>query len=194
MSLTLMRATTLRLIDLPETSLHRLPDQLRANLRLVFVGTAASTRSAAIGHYYAHPGNRFWRAIHEAGITPRRYQPSEFTALIELGIGFTDLSKSGAGMDHRIEATSIDVPGFRAKIEKYRPRTIAFTSKKAASLFYGRPSSVIALGRQQADGSLPEIFVLPSPSGAASGHWTLEPWRDLAAWIGKPQENDLNTG
>ncbi|WP_448046391.1 uracil-DNA glycosylase family protein [Bradyrhizobium liaoningense] len=53
---------------------HRLPDQLRPNLRLVFVGTAASTRSAELGHYYAHPGNRFWRAIHEAGITSRRYQ------------------------------------------------------------------------------------------------------------------------
>ena len=183
MSLTLMRATTLRTIDLPSPALHRLPDQLGPNLRLVFVGTAASTRSAELGHYYAHPGNRFWRAIHEAGITPRRYQPSEFRALLALGIGFTDLSKSGAGMDHQIAAASIDVPGFRAKIEKYRPKTIAFTSKKAASLFYGRPSSTIALGRQPADGQFPEVFVLASPSGAASGHWTLQPWRELAAWI-----------
>lgn len=168
--------------DLPETP-HRLPDQLRPNLRLVFVGTAASTRSAELGHYYAHPGNRFWRAIHEAGITPRRYQPSEFASLITLGIGFTDLCKTGAGMDHQIAAETIDVAGFKAKMEKYRPRTIAFTSKKAASLFYGRPSTAIALGRQAHDESWPEIFVLPSPSGAASGHWTLEPWRELAAWI-----------
>jgi TDG/mug DNA glycosylase family protein len=170
---------------LQETSTHRLPDQLHSNLRLVFVGTAASTHSAELGHYYAHPGNRFWRAIHEAGITPRRYQPAEFAALIELGIGFTDLSKSGAGMDHQIAREAIDVAGFRAKMEKYRPRTIAFTSKKAASLFYGRPSSGIALGRQARDESLPEIFVLPSPSGAASGHWTLEPWRELATWIAR---------
>ncbi|WP_442869914.1 mismatch-specific DNA-glycosylase [Bradyrhizobium sp. CCBAU 11361] len=167
---------------MPAPILHRLPDQLRENLRLVFVGTAASTRSAELGHYYAHPGNRFWRAIHEAGITPRRYQPGEFAALLELGIGFTDLSKSGAGMDHQIATETIDVPGFRAKMEMYRPRTIAFTSKKAASLFYGRPSNMISLGRQ-CDGRLPEIFVLPSPSGAASGHWTLEPWRELAEWI-----------
>ncbi|MCS3495892.1 hypothetical protein M2189_005149 [Bradyrhizobium japonicum] len=103
--------------------------------------------------------------------------------MIELGIGFTDLSKSGAGMDHQIARETIDLAGFKAKIDKYRPRTIAFTSKKAASLFYGRPSSVIALGRQPRDAGLPEIFVLPSPSGAASGHWTLEPWRELAAWI-----------
>ncbi len=163
---------------MPDATLHRLPDQLLPNLRLVFVGTAASTRSAELGHYYAHPGNRFWRAIHEAGITP-----DEFAKLIELGIGFTDLSKSGAGMDHQIAADTIDVPGFRAKMETYRPKTVAFTSKKAASLFYGRPSSATALGRQERDASLPEIFVLPSPSGAASGHWTLEPWRELAMWI-----------
>lgn len=166
---------------MPET--HRLPDQLRPNLRLVFVGTAASTRSAELGHYYAHPGNRFWRAIHEAGITPRRYQPSEFAELISLGIGFTDPCKTGAGMDHQIAAEAIDVPGFRAKMETYRPRTIAFTSKKAASLFYGRPSAAIPLGRQARDASLPEIFVLPSPSGAASGSWTIGPWRELSAWI-----------
>lgn len=169
---------------MPEPVPHRLPDQLRPNLRLVFVGTAASTRSAEVGHYYAHPGNRFWRAIHEAGITPRRYRPDEFAGLITLGIGFTDLSKSGAGMDHQIARKTIDVPGFRAKIEQYRPKTIAFTSKKAASLFYARPSSVIALGRQPRDAGLPEIFVLPSASGAASGHWTIEPWRELATWIG----------
>ncbi|MDH6259420.1 TDG/mug DNA glycosylase family protein [Bradyrhizobium sp. BR13661] len=169
--------------DVPNASLHRLPDQLRENLRLVFVGTAASTRSAELGHYYAHPRNRFWRALHEAGITPRRYQPGEFAALIDLGIGFTDLSKSGAGMDHQIAREAIDVPGFRAKMEKYRPRTIAFTSKKAASLFYGKPSSGISLGRQTRDAGLPEIFVLPSPSGAASGHWMIEPWRELATWI-----------
>lgn len=168
---------------LPDSSTHRLPDQLRPNLRLVFVGTAASKRSAEAGHYYAHPGNRFWRAIHEAGITPRRYRPDEFAGLIELGIGFTDLSKSGTGMDHQIARETIDVPGFRAKIEKHWPRTIAFTSKKAASLFYGRPSSGISLGRQPRDEGGPEIFVLPSPSGAASGNWTLEPWRELATWI-----------
>ena len=59
--------------SMTDNDLHRLPDQLRPDLHLVFVGTAASTRSAALGHYYAHPGNRFWRAIHEAGITPRWY-------------------------------------------------------------------------------------------------------------------------
>ena len=168
---------------MPANDHHRLPDQLRADLRLVFVGTAASTRSASVGHYYAHPGNRFWRALHEAGITSRQHQPNEFASLLELGIGFTDLSKSGAGMDHQIARQSFDVAGFKAKIGTYRPRTIAFTSKKAASLFYGMPTSALSLGRQPSIDDFPAVFVLSSPSGAASGHWTLEPWLELAAWI-----------
>ena len=162
---------------------HRLPDQLRPGLRLVFVGTAASTRSASVGHYYAHPGNRFWRALHEVGITSRQHEPSEFASLLDLGIGFTDLSKSGAGMDHQIARQSFDVAGFKAKMQTCRPRTIAFTSKKAASMFYDKPTSTLLFGKQPSANGSPVIFVLSSPSGAASGHWTLQPWRELAEWI-----------
>ncbi|MCA1456441.1 mismatch-specific DNA-glycosylase [Bradyrhizobium sp. BRP22] len=162
---------------------ERLPDQLAADLRLVFVGTAASQRSADLGHYYAHPGNRFWRTLHQVGITPRRYEPHEFPALLELGIGFTDMCKTGAGMDHQALAFPVDVPAFRAKMLTWRPKTIAFTSKKAASLFYGRPTAAIALGRQALLPEFPDIFVLASPSGAASGSWSLQPWQELADWL-----------
>ena len=160
--------------------MERLPDQLQEHLRLVFVGTAASQRSAALGHYYAHPGNRFWRTIHEVGITRRRYEPHEFPALLKLGIGFTDLCKLGAGMDHQALAFPIDVPAFREKMRRYRPDTIAFTSKKTASLFYGRPTKAVALGRQPPLEDFPVVFVLASPSGAASGSWSVEPWQELA--------------
>jgi TDG/mug DNA glycosylase family protein len=163
--------------------IQKLPDQLEANLKLIFVGTAAGKRSADDGHYYAHRGNRFWGAIHEAGITDRRYEPSEFRALLKLRIGFTDLSKSDPGMDHQISVQPINVHLFKTKIEKYRPKTIAFTSKMAASLFYNRPTKTILLGRQPIEEGLPEVFVLSSPSGAASSHWTLLPWQELGAWL-----------
>jgi TDG/mug DNA glycosylase family protein len=165
----------------------RLPDLLRDGLKLVFVGTAAGQRSADVGHYYAHPGNRFWRTLHETGITPRRYLPLEFPFLLDLGVGFTDMCKSGAGMDHTALKSPIDVPAFREKMLRYRPRTIAFTSKKAASLFYGRPTQTIAFGLQPPDQRLPqnfpEVFVLASPSGAASGSWSVQPWQELADWV-----------
>jgi len=166
---------------------ERLPDLLRDGLKLVFVGTAAGQRSADVGHYYAHPGNRFWRAIHETGLTPRRYQPHEFSSLLNLGIGFTDMCKTGAGMDHTALNFPIDVPAFRNKMQQYRPKIIAFTSKKAASLFYGRPTKTVALGRQPRDQDFlqdfPDVFVLASPSGAASGHWSVGPWQELADWV-----------
>ncbi|MDQ9785865.1 hypothetical protein RF094_24505, partial [Serratia marcescens] len=58
----------------------------------------------------------------------------------------------------------VDVAGFAAKIRRHRPRTIAFTSKKAASLFYRKPTGAIALGRQSEQDDFPTAFVLASPS------------------------------
>jgi double-stranded uracil-DNA glycosylase len=162
----------------------KLPDLLTGNLRLVFVGTAASERSAELKAYYAHPGNRFWSALFEAGITPRRYEPSEFMKLAQLGIGFTDLCKSSSGMDYKIPASEFNVAVFEAKMRAHRPKLIAFTSKNAASIFYRRKSKQISLGRQSAIADFPDIFVLPSPSGAASSHWDLTPWRELAKLTG----------
>ena len=174
--------------------MERLPDLLRDDLKLVFVGTAAGQRSADVGHYYAHPGNRFWRTIHEIGITARRYQPHEFPSLLDLRIGFTDMCKTGAGMDHTALNFPIDVPAFREKMLRHRPKTIAFTSKKAASLFYGRPTNTVVLGRQPQDQNslqdFPVVFVLASPSGAASGHWSVQPWQELADWIGAEADKE----
>ena len=161
-------------------AVEKLPDQIQDHLRLVFVGTAAGRRSADVGHYYAHSGNRFWRTLHEVGITPRLYEPHEFPSLSKLGIGFTDMCKVGAGMDHEALAFPIDVPAFREKMQRYRPKTIAFTSKKAASLFYGRPTKAVALGRQPPQEDFPIVFVLASPSGAATRYWSVQPWQELA--------------
>jgi TDG/mug DNA glycosylase family protein len=102
---------------------------------------------------------------------------------MQIGIGFTDLCKSDAGMDHQISTNAIDIPAFRSKIERYLPNAIAFTSKKAASLFYNRPTKAVVYGRQQLEKGFPDVFVLSSPSGAASSYWTLQPWRELADWI-----------
>ncbi len=164
---------------------HKLPDVLAPNLRLIFVGTAAGRRSAEVGAYYAHPGNRFWLTLHEIGLTPRRYQPHEFRDLLTLGIGFTDMSKLGSGMDHEIAADQFDVSRFVETIRHYRPRAIAFTSKRAAAVWLGKSTtSEIAFGRQQArPADFPEVFVLPSPSGAAGATWIIGPWRDLAEWL-----------
>lgn len=159
-----------------------LPDLLRDGLKIVFVGTAASRRSAAVSAYYAHPGNRFWRTLAAVGLTPRLYRPEEYGDLVMLGIGFTDMSKSAVGMDHEIRTDAFDKSGFLDRIHRHRPQIVAFTSKKAASIWLGAPTRTIELGLQSQQDAFPAVFILPSPSGAATRYWNEEPWRELAAY------------
>ena len=168
----------------PAEAVPRLPDVLRDNLDVIFVGTAAGRRSAELGIYYAHSGNYFWRTLWQLGLTPRRFAPRDFAKLRDVGIGFTDLSKSACGMDLYIAPGEFDVTAFDAKIRQLQPRAIAFTSKKAASLWLRRRTDRIAYGRQKRRSiDTCEVFVLPSPSAAARRYWKIEPWRDLADWL-----------
>lgn len=163
---------------------EKLPDVLRKGLDVVFVGTAAGHRSAEERAYYAHPGNKLWRTLHEIGLTPRQYSPREYRNVLDCGIGFTDLCKTQSGGDHLI--SDYDVPAFTRKIRRYAPRAIAFTSKKGGSLFLGCPTGRITCGEQQRRGAdFPPVFVLPSPSGKAAGYWDIAPWRVLAEWLRK---------
>ena len=162
----------------------RLPDVLRDNLDVIFVGTAAGRRSAAEGVYYANRGNYFWPTLWQVGLTPRRFLPQDFAKLQVVGIGFTDLCKSGSGMDRDIVITSAEVAAFDDKMRQHQPRAIAFTSKKAASLWLRRRTDRITYGRQKRRSTdYCEVFVLPSPSAAARRYWKIEPWRDLADWL-----------
>jgi len=171
----------MNVVDPAQPAEHRLPDLLRPRLKLVLVGTAASRVSALRGAYYANSGNRFWRTLHEVGLTPRLFAPDEWPKLANLGIGLTDLSKTGAGMDHEIDPESFDIAGFNAKIAAARPKAVAFTSKRGASLWSGRPTGDLTLGLQPGFVD-PAVFVLCSPSGRAGTYWQIEPWQALADW------------
>ncbi len=164
---------------------HVLPDLLAPDLPLWFVGTAAGPKSAAVGAYYAHRGNRFWRALHEVGLTPRQLEPHEFPALLELRIGLTDICKTASGVDSQLPKDKFDVAGFQAKVDELKPRALAFTSKAAASHWLKRQTGAIKIGRQPNVTGLrgPTIFVLPSPSGLATSYWSIAPWYELAEWF-----------
>lgn len=157
---------------------HILPDLLQPGLALVFCGTAAGRRSAAERAYYAHPGNLFWRALFESGLTPRLMMPAEFPQLPSYGIGLTDLAKRHSGNDDQLPREAFDAPALRAKIERHAPRLLAFTSKNAARAALGH---AVGYGLQKETIGSTRLFVLPSPSGQARGHWDLAPWLALAA-------------
>jgi double-stranded uracil-DNA glycosylase len=154
-----------------------LPDVLQPGLRLVFCGTAAGRRSAAEGAYYAHPGNLFWRALFQSGLTSRLLAPQEFPLLPEFGIGLTDLAKRHAGNDDELPKDAFDVPGLIAKIKRHAPGVLAFTSKNAARAVL---SGIVDYGPQSTLIGQTRTYVLPSPSGQARGHWTLDHWVTLA--------------
>lgn len=163
---------------------QRLPDVLRDNLDVVFVGTAAGRRSSELGIYYGNGGNLFWPTLWQIGLTPRRFAQQDFAKLQNLGIGFTDLSKSACGMDVDIVVTRADLEAFTQKMRECTPRAIAFTSKKAGSLWLRRRTDRIRYGRQKRRASdFCEVFVLPSPSSAARRYWNLAPWHELSDWL-----------
>ena len=157
-----------------------LPDLLARGLDLVLCGTAASRVSARVGAYYATPGNLFWPTVHAIGLTPRRLAPAEFRAVLEFGIGLTDLNKTESGADTELSARRFDVAGLRAKLARAAPTAVAFTSKTAGRIFFDRP---VAYGRQPDELLGIAWFVLASPSGRARSHWTEAPWRELGEFI-----------
>lgn len=154
---------------------------LARDLLLVFCGTAASAASARATAYYANPGNRFWRALHQAGFTPRQFAPEDFRNLLELGIGLTDLCKNSAGNDSDIAFTEQDVVALRDKLLCYQPKIAAFTSKTAWRIFSSQPmSKPAAYGWQTEQIGETRCFILPSPSGSARRYWDIAPWQTLA--------------
>ena len=169
----------------------KLPDVLRSGLKVVFCGTAAGTRSAQRGSYYAGPGNRFWRTLAAVGLTPRQLRPEEFEMLPSYGIGLTDVAKHVAGMDRALGTADFDVRGFRERVVRSAPKVLAFNGKKAAAVYLGVPTGSLSFGLLSERLGDTELFVLPSTSGAASGYWSEAPWRTLANHVRQPQRESL---
>src|SRR5215468_6320899 len=78
----------------------RVPDLIAPRLKVLFVGINPGLYSAAVGHHFARPGNRFWPVLHASGFTPRRFSPSEQCDLLALGYGITNLvARASAAAD-----------------------------------------------------------------------------------------------
>lgn len=148
-----------------------LPDLLRPGLRVVFCGSAAGAASAARRAYYAGPGNRFWAMLEATGLTPRRLDPWEYPALLEFGIGLTDLCKTASGADAALPRGAYDPAGLAGRLRLCQPKLIAFNGRTPAARFRAAQSGA----------GLPPIHVLPSTSGAARRWWDPAPWHALAA-------------
>lgn len=164
----------------PSGAGHLVPDLLQSNLTLVLIGTAPSKISAAAGAYYANPMNKFWGTLYEVGLTPRKFDPQEFRELLKLGIGLTDVAKKHSGVDAALPAGAFEPDEVRARLAYYRPRLVAFTSKRGASEVLGKPTGKLPYGVQSERLEGAEVWVLPSTSPLGHNHFSLEPWQQLA--------------
>jgi double-stranded uracil-DNA glycosylase len=159
-----------------------LPDVLAPGLRIVFCGTAAGTVSARRGAYYAHPQNRFWRTLHEVGLTPRCIPPEAYREVLQHRLGLTDLAKYAFGMDSELPRGVLGAEAraaLWAKIEVAQPRHLAFTSLAAGRAYLRRVES---FGEQAERIGATRIWALPSPSPAALWNWeaNVHWWATLA--------------
>jgi TDG/mug DNA glycosylase family protein len=146
------------------------PDVLRRGLQVLFCGINPGLYTAAVGHHFARPGNRFWRALHAAGFTDRLLSPYEERRLPTLGYGITNLVNRATAAASELTRRELEEGRRRleTKVLRHRPRCLAFLGVQAYRLAFGRPEA--SLGRQPETIGETIIWLLPNPSGLNAHH------------------------
>ncbi|MFI5933557.1 G/U mismatch-specific DNA glycosylase [Actinoplanes sp. NPDC051494] len=149
------------------------PDLVGPDLRILFSGINPSLYSAATGHHFARPGNRFWPALHLAGLTPRRLHPSEQGLLPGLGLGITNVVARATARADELSPAELKAGGevLAELVARWRPGCLAILGVTAYRTAFGRPKATT--GPQSSTiGGVP-VHVLPNPSGL-NAHYTVE--------------------
>jgi double-stranded uracil-DNA glycosylase len=148
-----------------------IPDVIAAGLVVLFVGINPGLYSAAVGHHFARPGNRFWPALHEAGFTPRLLHPDEDGELPLWGLGITNLVLRATTAASELSAEELRRGriALEEKIGRYSPRWTAFVGIGAYTTAFGRPKLSLGLQEERIGGS--RIWLLPNTSGL-NAHYT----------------------
>ena len=131
----------------------------------MFAGINPGLYSAATGHHFARPGNRFWPALYRSGFTPRQFRPDEQERLLTLGLGITNIAARATARADELTAAELRDGGreLRAKAERWRPRWLAIVGVTAYRTAFGHPGA--AVGPQQRSVADTRVWVLPNPSG-----------------------------
>lgn len=153
------------------------PDVIAPNLKVLFVGINPGLYTAAIGHHFGRPGNRFWPAIYRAGFTPRLLSPYEEKELLEYGYGITNIvARATAGANELTKQELVE--GGRhleEKVHQYRPSLLAVLGVGAYRYAFNRPDAVV--GKQSETIANTPVWVLPNPSGL-NAHYNLDALAD----------------
>jgi TDG/mug DNA glycosylase family protein len=140
-------------------------DVIAPGLRVLFCGINPGLYTAAVGHHFARPGNRFWPALYAAGITPRLLSPFEERELLPLGYGITNVVQRASVGENDLTPDEFIAGGRRLvrKVRRWRPRCLAVLGVGAYRAAFGRPKA--QPGRQPETIGETALWVLPNPSG-----------------------------
>lgn len=142
------------------------PDLVAPGLDVLFCGINPGLMSAAVGHHFARPGNRFWKVLHASGFTTALLVPEQQHQLLDAGLGVTNLvtrSSANASALTRDELRR-GAQEVASRVEILRPRFIAFLGMGAFRSAFDRPEA--RLGEQPGTIAGARIWLLPNPSGA----------------------------
>ena len=148
------------------------PDVLAPGLRVLFCGINPSVYSAAMGHHFARPGNRFWPALHLSGFTDRLFAPAEQERLLDAGLGITNVVARSTARAGELRPQELVDGGslLEAKVRAWRPRWLAIAGVTAYRTAFARPRAAVGSQDELVGGA--RVWVLPNPSGL-NAHWTL---------------------
>jgi TDG/mug DNA glycosylase family protein len=172
--------------------LKPIPDFIRPQLNILFVGFNPSCRSGETGFHYANPHNRFWKILHLSGLTPRKYAPEEHVDFLTLGYGLTNIVERPTRTAEEITQAEYDEGRnlLKKKIITNRPSNVCYVGKGVYQQFSGRKD--IPWGFQ----TIPVVdgvrdFVAPSSSGLVRMKLdeVLSIYRDLAQSAVKPSRD-----
>jgi double-stranded uracil-DNA glycosylase len=159
-------------------------DVVAPGLCVLFCGINPGLYSAATGHHFARPGNRFWPALDQSGFTGRQLLPSEQDQLLRLGLGITNIVARSTARAEELSKEEL-VEGGRllaAKVAGLHPGWLAVIGLTAYRTAFGLPRATV--GRQEITIGGAPVWVLPNPSGL-NAHWTPA---SLAAEFGRLRE------
>jgi TDG/mug DNA glycosylase family protein len=149
------------------------PDLVAPNLNVLFVGINPGLYTAAIGHHFGRPGNRFWKVLHLSGFTPRQLSPFEEQDLLTHGIGVTNMVPRTTATAAELKPEEIVEGGRRLikLVKKYQPRTIAVLGVQAYRKAFEFPRAQVGLQEEMLANT--PVWVLPNPSGLQA-HYQLD--------------------
>ena len=140
-------------------------DVIAPDLRVLFCGINPGLYTAAVGHHFARPGNRFWKALYEGGFTDRLLSPFDERELLKCGYGVTNVVGRATAAADELTKEEVISGGRRlaAKVQRYRPKCLAILGLGVYRTAFDHPKATVGLQQEKIGDTI--LWVLPNPSG-----------------------------